>query len=71
MKYLKLGLMIVAPVAVLCVFAGCASTPKCDNDACYNRQISSINNNEATVDTNNEDPSDKPVYFRAEGAHRD
>ncbi len=64
-KLTKLFLLVAAPLVVL---SACATTPKCDNDACYNRQISSVNK---ATEADDQDQSAKAEYFHNEGFHRD
>jgi len=44
MKYVfKFLVAVVVPVTGFsALFSGCASTPACNNDACYDRKISSV-----------------------------
>lgn len=42
-KVLKIVVTVVLPLAGLTVlFGSCASTPSCNNDACYNRNLASV-----------------------------
>lgn len=42
-KALKYLLVVVLPITGLTfLFGSCAATPSCNNDACYNRSVSSV-----------------------------
>jgi len=67
-KLYKVFLVVLAPVLLTGSFVGCATTPKCDNDACYNRQISSVDQDDQEQNTDHEAHD---TFFHEKGFERE